>query len=365
MNLSLVFTRILFSAMSVLFMLTYTMSSHDGDMFSKVAIGLGGGIALSGVLYCFEKLFSRFNLRAFNIAIVGLFIGFLMGHALVLTFKSIMSISAMSVTLSAVPAEMIKISLYLFGAYLGTLFTLKYSDEFYISIPFVRLTSSGTQRKDIILDTSILSDARLVDLASTHLLDGLLVVPKFVMKELYSQVETDNEMMRNKARRALDAVKKLEKLPKLGLRFSETNFSEVSDINQKTIRLARLIDGVILTADLTKLQLIQGEEVEFININTLSSCLKPVMQAGEKIQIKVQRFGKEPRQGVGYLDDGTMIVINNGGDYIGETISTQVISVKQTSAGRIIFTNAAESGSESIASSQPSETLKTATIAEH
>ena len=138
----------------------------------------------------------------------------------------------------------------------------------------------------------------------------------------------------------------MEQLGHLGLRFNDTDFPEVKDTTSKFIRLARLIDGNILTADISRVQMASIEGVQIINLHSLSNALKPLMETGEMIKIKVQRYGKEPRQGVGYLDDGTMVVINGGGNFIGDVIDAQVLSVKHTSSGRMIFCNAFEEGLE-------------------
>ena len=153
-------------------------------------------------------------------------------------------------------------------------------------------------------------------------------------------------MTKTKARRCLEVIKKMEQLSHLGLRFNDTDFPEVKDTTSKFIRLARLIDGNVLTADISRVQMASIEGVQIINLHSLSNALKPLMETGEMVKIKVQRYGKEPRQGVGYLDDGTMVVINGGGNFIGEVIDAQVLSVKHTSSGRMIFCNAFEAGLE-------------------
>lgn len=342
MRPSLIFIRALFTVISIIFMVTYTLSYLHGPLINKVCFGILVGLGFAGLLMIFERIFYRSNLRTFNIATLGLFLGYLMGQALVITFNAISQISNLTTHLNAMTSEMIKIGLYLFGTYFGTLLTLKFADELHMSIPFVRLSSTTKKKRDILLDISILNDMRLIDLCASKLLDDQLILPKFLIKEFYTQIEAGEEREKTKAKRALDIIKKLENITGLGMRINDTDFPDLTDITQKTIRLARLLDAILLTADLTKLQLPAGEEVELINIHSLSNALKPIMVSGEQIYIKVQRYGKEPRQGVGYLEDGTMVVINNGGDYIGEMIATQVISVKQTSAGRIIFTNAVD-----------------------
>ena len=194
----------------------------------------------------------------------------------------------------------------------------------------------------LLIDNSVLFDVRIIDMAASGILDHHLILPRFLMKELYVQTEMPEEATRAKAKRALDVVKKLEALPELELRYNETDFPDIQDPMNKTLRLARLLDANILTADIGRIQMAAVEGVRIINLQSISHAMKPLMQTGEVIKIKVQRYGKEPRQGVGYLEDGTMVVINGGGQYIGEVIDAQVLSVKHTSAGRIIFCNASD-----------------------
>ena len=340
MNVALAFTRLLFVILSIFFITTYMIAGSGGYTLNNFLIGIGAGLLLGMALIGFDLLFKRFNLRSFNIAIIGIFIGFLMGEALVLVLKAILDISSASINLNPKSLEIIQIVLFLFGVYLGTIMTLRASDEIYVSIPFVKFSPQAQKKKDLVLDASALGDARIIDLAASGLVDHHLVLPRFLLKELYAQSEVGDEMSRNKARRSLEVVKKLEQTQDLEMRYNDTDFPEVKDPMSKLVRLARLLDANILTADISRVQISAIEGIRIINIHSLSNSLKPLMQAGEKIKIKIQRYGKEPRQGVGYLEDGTMVVVNGGGTFIGETIDALVLSVKHTSSGRMIFCNA-------------------------
>lgn len=340
MNLTLAFTRILFMILSIFFLTLYFVSGQEGGTTANITIGVIAGAILGSCLIGFDLLFRRFNLRSFNIAVIGLFIGYLMGQALVLVLDSVLQISAASIQLNTTTLEIIEISLFLFGIYIGTLMTLRSADELYVSIPFVKFTPTTHKKKDLVIDSSVLSDARILDMAATGLVDKHLVIPRFLIKDLYAQAEVSDELTRAKAKRSLEVAKKLENLPELELRYNDTDFPDVRDTMGKLVRLARLIDANILTADISRVQMAAIEGVRVINIHSLSNALKPLMQAGENIKIKIQRYGKEPRQGVGYLEDGTMVVVNGGGQFIGDTIEAQVLSVKHTSSGRMIFCNA-------------------------
>lgn len=342
MHLALMFTRILFSILSIFFMTVYMISGRNGATLENAVKGIGLGVVLSCLLISSEFLFRRFNLRAFNTAIIGIFVGYFMGQALSLVLEAILTISSASIHLSPELLEICKITLFLFGVYLGTLMTLRAADELYVTIPFVKFTPTANKKKDLLLDSSILSDPRVLDLASSGVVDSHLVIPRFVVKEFYIQAGGENEHVCAKAKKALETIKKLENIPSLDLRYHDTDFPDIPDPMGKMLRLARLIDANLLTADISRVQIASIEGVRIINIQALATALKPLMQTGEHITIKVQRYGKEPRQGIGYLEDGTMVVINGGGEFIGETIEAQVLSVKHTSAGRIIFCNAAD-----------------------
>lgn len=347
MNVALAFTRVLFVVLSIFFLTVYMISGPGGYNHTNLLLGVLMGSGLGVLLIGFDLLFKRFNLRAFNIAIIGLFIGYLMGQALVLILSAVLDISTASIHLSPQTIEVIEIGLFLFGVYTGTLMSVRAADEFYVSIPFVKFTPTAHKKKDLLVDLSVLSDARIIDLASSGIIDHHLVIPRFLVKDLYEQAEASDESNRNKAKRSLDIIKRLEGLPNLELRYNDTDFPEVKDPMGKLIRLARLLDANIITADISRVQMPSIEGIRIINLHALSNALKPLMQAGENIKIKIQRYGKEPRQGVGYLEDGTMVVVNGGGQFIGEMIDAQVLSVKHTSSGRMIFCNALDESGES------------------
>lgn len=338
MYMSLAFIRILFVFLCVLFLTTYaTQILPGGFNTANIIIGISSG-ALLGVAFIGIDLFlKRYNLRSFNIAVLGLFLGYLLGQATMLIFNAIGS-SLLPPEASFIFTSMI----YLFTAYLGMVMTLRASEEIHLSIPFVKLKTSTQKKKDLIIDPSILMDSRIIDLATSGLLDDHLVMPRFALKDLLNQADNGDETAKSRARRCLEVFKKLETTPFLDMRFSDTDFPENKDLTAKLIQLARLLDSNIITADISKIQQSAIEGIRIINIHSLSNALKPLTHAGEFLNIKVQRYGKEPRQGVGYLDDGTMVVINGGAEFIGETIRSQVLSVKHTSSGRMIFCNATE-----------------------
>lgn len=340
MQLSLAFIRMLFLGLCMFLAATIaTAEAPPEELLTKLGMGILAGAVFGGAIISLDLLFKRFNLRTFNTAIVGLFVGYMMGSAILLVLQAILNINATQVesqTLLAVQA-----SIFLSTCYLGMVMTARASNELYLSIPFVRFKTSNKTKKDVLIDISALTDPRTIDLAASGLLDQSLVVPRFLLKELHDLSDNMDESVRLKAKRGLEAYKKLEAIQTLELRCLENNFTELEDTGAKLIRLARQLDAAILTADMARTQQM-ADGIRYINLNALSNSLKPLAYNGESLNIKIQRYGKEPRQGVGYLDDGTMVVVNGGADYIGATIRAQVLSVKHTTSGRMIFCNAAD-----------------------
>jgi uncharacterized protein YacL len=340
MQLSFSFIRVLFLGLSILFLSTYmTIGSSEENYYTNLAIGMGSGLIIGCLIISLDTLFKRFNLRAFNTAVLGLFFGYLMGKAILLILQAILNVTG---NYNPETIGLVSAFVFLFSSYFGMIMTARASDELYISIPFIKFKSNNQKKKDLLMDPSLLIDSRMIDLASSGLLDHHLIFPRFLLKEFYDMLEHTDENTRSKARRCLEVLKKLETIPNLEIRYADADFPEIKESSAKIIRLARLLDANILTGDFNRTQQTTVEGVRIINIHTLSTALKPLAQTGEYINIKIQRYGKEPRQGVGYLEDGTMVVVNGGADYIGEGIRAQVLSVKHTSSGRMIFCNAFE-----------------------
>ncbi|MDR1604028.1 MAG: PIN/TRAM domain-containing protein [Gracilibacteraceae bacterium] len=193
----------------------------------------------------------------------------------------------------------------------------------------------GTSYK--ILDTSVIIDGRIADIVKTGFMDGVLLVPAFVLDELRHVADSSDLLKRNRGRRGLDILNEISHAEQIPVEITEKNFEEVTEVDSKLVRLAQSLNCPILTNDynLNKVAELQG--VKVLNINELANSLKPVVLPGEEMQVQVMREGKEASQGVAYLDDGTMIVIDGGRRHIGQQIPVLVTTVLQTAAGRMIF----------------------------
>lgn len=193
----------------------------------------------------------------------------------------------------------------------------------------------GSEMK--VLDTSAIIDGRVVDVCETRFVAGSLIVPRFVLNELQYQADSSDGMKRARGRRGLDILARLQENPDIPLKIIDKDIPEMDDTSAKVVRLAKQLGGKVFTTDFNINKIAALEGVAVLNVNDLANALKPVVLPGESMSIFVMKEGKERQQGVGYLDDGTMVVIEEGKDSIGERIEVTVTSILQTSQGRMIF----------------------------
>ena len=197
--------------------------------------------------------------------------------------------------------------------------------------------ATGPQRRYKILDTSVIIDGRIADLCDTGFMDGTLVIPQFVLKELQLVADSADSMKRNRGRRGLDILQKVQKMSGVEVTISDVDYPEIREVDLKLIELARSLQGKIVTNDFNLNKVAQLRGVEVLNINELANALKPVVLPGEIMKVFILKEGKEYNQGVAYLDDGTMVVVDNARKMISKTIDVVVTSVLQTTAGKMIF----------------------------
>ncbi|PAV27924.1 PIN domain nuclease [Virgibacillus profundi] len=197
--------------------------------------------------------------------------------------------------------------------------------------------SDQDQPKPKILDTSVIIDGRIADICQTNFLEGTLVIPQFVLGELQHIADSSDALKRNRGRRGLDVLNRIQKELPVKVEIYEGDFEEIHEVDSKLIKLAKVINGIVVTNDFNLNKVCDLQGVSVLNINDLANAVKPVVLPGEELMVQVIKDGKEHNQGIAYLDDGTMIVVEEGRDYIGKTIEVLITSVLQTSAGRMIF----------------------------
>ena len=197
-----------------------------------------------------------------------------------------------------------------------------------------------------ILDTSVVIDGRIADICETGFLDGILVIPHFVLRELQQVADSADTLKRNRGRRGLDILQRIQKMAGITVQFVENDFPQLREVDMKLIELAKEFDAKIVTNDFNLNKVAQLRGVEVLNINELANALKPVYLPGETMKVFILKEGKEFNQGIAYLDDGTMVVVDNARKMIGKTVESSVTSVLQTTAGKMIFGRYEEKRSE-------------------
>lgn len=241
----------------------------------------------------------------------------------------------------------ISIVVYVFFAYLGIMVPLQRKDDILsLQQNFQRSSrdsGKGRAKKKKrgsipkVLDTSVIIDGRIADICETGFIEGPLVVPEFVLGEVQHIADSSDDLKRKKGRRGLDILNKIQKELDIEVEISSQDFPEIAEVDSKLLKLAKELSGKVVTNDYNLNKLAQFQGVEVLNVNELANAVKPIVLPGETMTALIIKEGKEANQGVAYLDDGTMIVVENGKQWVGQTITVSVTSVLQTAAGRMIF----------------------------
>lgn len=245
-------------------------------------------------------------------------------------------------------SEIVPLFLTIIIAYLGFQVGFRRREEFMNLLSIARkergkkadgeeIETRNYPLKPKILDTSVIIDGRIADICQTNFLEGTILIPLFILEELQHIADSSDVLKRNRGRRGLDILNRLQKEIDVNVEMYEGDFEDVQEVDSKLVKLAKVIDGVVVTNDFNLNKVCDFQGVEVLNINDLANAVKPVVLPGEELVVQVIKDGKEQKQGIAYLDDGTMIVVEEGRDYIGETIEVLITSVLQTSAGRMIF----------------------------
>jgi len=232
--------------------------------------------------------------------------------------------------------QYLRLALPLLGGYIGLVVGLAHAE----AIPLGLVASTKAAQSTLtakILDTSVLIDGRIVDIAESGFMEGRIIVPRFVLHELQLVADSSDSAKRNRGRRGLDVVQLLQKQPRIRLEVSAEDFPETREVDLKLIELAKHLEAKIVTNDFNLNKLAQVQGLAVLNINELANSLKPVVLPGEVMRVFILKEGKEHNQGVAYLDDGTMVVVDNARRMISKTVDIIVTSVLQTTAGKMIF----------------------------
>jgi len=235
-------------------------------------------------------------------------------------------------------AWIIRLCLFLGFGYIGIILAMRSNKEdFSLIIPFVRFSPQNKPDNLLLLDTSVIIDGRIADLIETRFLEGLVIVPRFVLREIQQIADSTDAIKRARGRRGLEMLNRIQRNNRVEVRIHDGDFPEEKEVDAKLIHLARNLNARLFTNDYNLAKVAELQKVDYINLHEVAKCLKVILLPGEILNLKIVREGKDRGQGVGYLPDGTMVVVNNGQPHIGQQVEAQVQTLLQTGAGIIVF----------------------------
>ena len=294
--------------------------------------GLLIGLVFGLILVLVDRLLKGLSLRAFSSATLGLLLG--------LFFANLLLASQVLRYQSDETQWIVRLVVYCAFGYLGTMLAMRSNrDEFSLIIPYVRFARETTQHEPLVIDTNIIIDGRIADLCATGFLSRSLIVPRFVLGELQQLADSNDGIKRERGRRGLDILNQLQRSREINLTIHDSGLDD-SDLptDARLVRVAQVLQARLLTNDIEALgQVARLQQVPVLNLNDLSRALRPVVVPGDELELNLVKEGRDPHQAVGYLPDGTMIVVNQGRPHIGRVATVVVSSALQTGGGRLIF----------------------------
>ena len=328
--MGLVIIRLLFVFLGTL--TGYYVSTVAGDQISKIeGMSIGFGVAILIILT--ELIFRRVSLKVIAGGILGFIAGLLAANIIASPLKL--------VPLEKQIVNFIILLLNAFFGYLGITVGVREGERFNPT-NLKKLFKGPAEENVKIMDTSVIIDGRIADVCETEFLDGTIIIPQFILQELQHIADSSDSLKRARGRRGLDILHRIQKMSHMEVRITEDDFPRIREVDSKLVALAKKLGAKVITNDFNLNKVAELQGVKVLNINDLSNAVKPVALPGEGMRVFVLKEGKEAGQGVAYLDDGTMIVVENGRRHINRNIEVVVTSVLQTAAGRMIFTRLKE-----------------------
>ncbi|MGH8092906.1 MAG: PIN/TRAM domain-containing protein [Chthoniobacterales bacterium] len=302
-------------------------SEAQGNAIPGLLLGLVFGLGLVLV----DRLLKGLSLRAFSSATLGLLLG--------LFFANLLLASEVLRYQSEETQWMVRLVVYCAFGYLGTMLAMRSNrDEFSLMIPYVRFARETTQHEPLVIDTNVIIDGRIVDLCATGFLSRSLIVPRFVLGELQLLADSHDNIRRERGRRGLEILNQLQRSREVDLTVHDSAAEEGDmPVDARLVRVAKVLQARLLTNDHALCQVARLQQVPVLNLNDLSQALRPVVVPGDELELNLVKEGRDPHQAVGYLPDGTMIVVNHARPHLGRVATVVVSSALQTASGRLIF----------------------------
>jgi uncharacterized protein YacL len=301
-------------------------------MATSPLIGCAIGFGFGGLMIAIDEMLKGFSLRAFSATSFGLFLGMIVA----------MMIDRSGLFAGDDPTDptrrLVRICLFLSFGYIGMVLAMRSNKEdFSLIIPYVRFTRQAKADNLLLLDTSAIIDGRVADLIESNFLEGMIVVPRFVLRELQQIADSTDPIKRARGRRGLEILNRIQRNVRNEVKIHDAEFPDETDVDSKLIRLARNLNARIYTTDYNLVKIAELQTISCVNLSEVARCLRVILLPGEMLSLRVVREGKERHQGIGYLPDGTMVVVNNAQAHIGHQVDAQVQSTHQTGAGIIVF----------------------------
>ncbi len=342
MSIFLVILRALFVLMMAGIGWNYVVPDEEGKTgYSPLTVAIGSTIGVLAILIDILAP-SRRKLGLFAGTFFGLIVGVTAGYAL--SFVVALVVNQLTFNTDMDPDQrrmltsFIQLLVYCATTYFSISFIMQTKDDFRFIVPYVEFRKQTRGPRPILLDTSALIDGRIAAIAETGVFESQMIVPRFVLQELQTVADSPDRLKRNRGRRGLDVLARLQKSPRIEIIIYETGQAEPTDaVDQRLMRLAKELEARVLTTDYNLNKVAQLGGIDVININELASHLKPEVLPGERMVVRIIKPGESPGQGVGYLDDGTMVVVEQARGHLNEDIEFNVTNTVQTSAGKMIF----------------------------
>lgn len=316
------------------FLLSTFVGYYIGALMGEPLLGGEFG-ALSGLFLIFvEKKLHRVSVQGLSSMVFGLLLGIFMAKLL----SDILSLLPLGLFVHSVS----RIVLTLVFSYIGAVMALRGKDEFNIIIPYVKFKRQDIKEGVVLLDTSAIVDGRLSDIYKTNFLPGRLVVPRFVLEELQKIADASDDVKRERGRRGMELLHTMQRDPRIDIFMHETDIHGGGLVDEKLIRLAKMMDARICTTDFNLARIAALQDIMVLNIHDLANAVKSILVAGEILTVHLIKEGKESNQAVGYMDDGTMIVVSNAQELIGQDVYVKVSSILQTPSGKMVFAECAQ-----------------------